>query len=143
MDDYPQVTRTWATLRLSGSNLDPEEITSRLGITPSDSLHAGDQHGKHGEFAYKRGHWSITSQKALTSRDLEEHIDWVLDQLRPAAEELKALLARGDIEGDMVCFWETEASEEGQAARLLFSPRILGRIASLNLVLDIETCIAL
>lgn len=70
MKAHPAVTRTWATLRIGGKTLDPEMVTLRLGIDPSNAFKVGDRFGKDGSVVRKHGHWSLTSEGNLTSTDL-------------------------------------------------------------------------
>jgi hypothetical protein len=131
---HPSVTRTWATFRIWGKYLDPADVTSRLKITPSRSFKAGDPHGEQGVYQWKHGYWGLTSEERMSSTDLGEHLEWLLDQLEPIKHELQTLIQESDNRADLFCFWESESINP----RLGLNPSILGRIAALNLRLDLD-----
>lgn len=134
MAAHPIVTRTWATLRIASKTLDPDDVTARLGIAPTDSHKAGERHGKEGQMVYDHGQWELTSQDNVKFEDLESHIAWVLEQLAPAQQELQWITSQPDIKADIFCFWEANSVNAG----LKFSPRLLQGIGSLGLALDVD-----
>lgn len=134
MTAHPAVTRTWATFRIWAKSLDPEDVTLRLGIMPSDSFKAGDRRGKDGRNIWKHGRWSLTSQENVVSTELEAHIEWIFERIEPAREQLSELMQQPGVKADLFCFWESESINAGFA----FSPTIMGRAAALNLTIGID-----
>jgi hypothetical protein len=69
--------KTFATFRIVGDNLDPEEITRILRVYPTlayakgERYKAGDQAGK---IKGKMGVWYLSTDKAIRSQKLSEHI---------------------------------------------------------------------
>lgn len=134
MSAHSGVTRTWATLRIWAKSLDPDTVTLRLGIGPSDSFKAGDHRGKDGRNIWKHGRWALTSQEIVVSTDLVKHIEWVLDQIEPVREHLRELMQQPGVRADLFCFWETESINPG----IEFSPAVMERVAALNLPIGID-----
>jgi hypothetical protein len=132
MDDDEEergILRTYATLRLMGENLDPQRVTAQLGITPSQTHRAGER-SKFGG-VYPTGYWALTSKDALDTEDLEEHIDWLLRQVEPIS--VQWLEQQAGVRADVFCFVEINSG-----AGLPFSSTLLGRLAALNLLLDLD-----
>lgn len=133
---HHNVSRTWATFRVWGKHLEPEQITRLLGIIPTRAFKAGDKRGQSG--IWKHGYWGITSQDNIDSRDLGVHLEWLLGQLEPKQAEVVELTHKPDIKADVFCFWELEAVNVG----IEFSPEFMGRMARLNLKLGLDTYFA-
>jgi hypothetical protein len=128
------LSKTFASLRLdlSGTALQPEDVTARLGIAPSHSHQIGDPHGSRG-LLYPNSIWILSSRNHATSTDLEEHIAWILDQIEPRQEAFMAI--RGALPtADVFCMAVSRYSHSG----LEFSPRLMGRLATLGLALGLD-----
>ena len=131
MSDNLRLASVFATLRLYHDSLDPDEITQRLGINPTDSHRRGELHGPRAQ-AWKQTLWSLTSQDQPIPRDLEPHIAWVLDKIEPARAQLTMLMEAG-VEANMFCF----LSCYGMGGPTL-SPNVMGRLAALQLPLGLD-----
>jgi hypothetical protein len=111
-------TRAFAGVRFYAEDLDPLDVTMRLRL-PADATHrVGEprlnrtKSGDVREYApYREGMWRMSSRQWVKSPRLSTHIDWLLSELEPKAEEVHGLLKRG-IKGDIFCFSEgkTESS---------------------------------
>lgn len=130
MIDNPNASRAFATLRMIGKDLDPDEVTERLGLNPTNSHKQGDVRG-HG--TWPQGYWEITSQARVVSTDLALHIEWLLDQIEPVREEFISLISSG-IRADMFCFWESQTGNGGPS----FKPKLMARLANLDLELGLD-----
>ena len=130
-DDYPTCEETYASLRIYGDHLKPDEISLRLGLVPSDSQQKGDltQLKKSASV----GGWFMSSQGHVESRDVQRHILWILDQLIDREALLKALQDEG-YEMDVFCFW---ASAHGHGGPEL-SPEIMQRLSSMSLKIGFD-----
>ena len=118
--------------RIFGKTLDPSEVTILFGREPSYAHRTGER-VDWSERPRSQGMWQISSERAVDSPDLEEHISWILDQVEPQSEVLKELTSRDGIQADLFCFWQQESNEG-----LAFNPVLLGRVAALGLELGIE-----
>ncbi|MCC6192133.1 MAG: DUF4279 domain-containing protein [Anaerolineales bacterium] len=125
------VSRTFATFRLIGKDVDPDAASNMLGLTPSRAFRKGDPRGE--SKTWPHGLWTITSQHAVDSTDLARHIEWLLDQLEPVRDQLESL-RDGDVKADIDCFFESLTGHGGPT----FGPQLLARIASLDLELGLD-----
>ena len=132
-------TAAYASLRLSATDLDPMDVTSRLRLPPDHSHRAGEPNlvrsrsGRVVEYArYKQGLWSMSSKQWVDSPVLETHIAWLLTQVEPRADALRALLAAG-VEGDIFCYSFGSAPKPPTVSRDL-----LHRAEALGLRVDVD-----
>jgi hypothetical protein len=103
---------TYATLRIFGEDLDPDEMTSRLGLRPSRSHRQGDpkpgadryeaQYG-HPPSPYRQGYWSFETEEAL-GEDALTHIDQLLEIAEARGDELAKIREAG-YSVDIFIFW--------------------------------------
>lgn len=85
-----------AQFRLFGDMLDPQQVTSRLGINPTLVHAKGDRKDSvpNREEVWQSGTWQLGSGLA-DSCPLEEHLTALLDVLSPVAEAIQRLLDNG------------------------------------------------
>lgn len=122
----------FATFILRGNGLDPHDVTSSLGITPSKSFQRGDWRTETEKWT--RNFWSLTSQNEVQSDDLSVHIEWLLDQFEPMNNKLIEILERIGIESEISCFWifPTEHVE------FELSSELMKRVATLGVKLSFD-----
>ncbi|MCK6629793.1 MAG: DUF4279 domain-containing protein [Anaerolineae bacterium] len=77
------------TFRFVGDNVNPEMITSRVGLQPSAAHEKGEIVKKHPEQVYPTGFWSLDSS-IPSDRPLGEHVEQLLSIL-----ESKTLILKG------------------------------------------------
>ena len=84
------------SFRVTGKEVDPEEISGLLKLQPSDSHKRGDPHyGKRGRYAdFPEGLWALSSSLAQ-DRPLAEHLQHIRLQLQGREPVLAELRARG------------------------------------------------
>jgi hypothetical protein len=112
-------------LRVYPGALDPDEVTKRLGISPSEVQREGDPRGS---TTTKLNGWFLSSRGQVDSRDARRHIDWVLDHIEPVAADLEKLRGSG-ARVDLSCYWLSSSGHGGPAV----SPTQSRRLAALNL----------
>lgn len=122
----------YATLILKGMGLNPDEVTTFLGINPSMSFKCGDKRGVTG--IWKHNFWSLSSQEQIGSNNLAIHLEWLMSQLEPVESNLSELLDRKDIEGEISCFWILPTDHE----IFTISPALLSKISMLNLGFSVD-----
>lgn len=98
-DSYDTCLETYATLRLY--NVAPDEVSRELGIRATRSQQLGAPRG-HG--TVRLHGWFLSSRGAVQSKDVRRHLDWLLDQLVPRRDVIRALIARG-ASADISCYW--------------------------------------
>ncbi len=131
-DDYPTCTRTDAVLRIYGHDLNPSEITQRLGLTPTSSQRRGDPL-RHGRKRAPIGGWFLSSDRLVTSLDTRRHLDWLLDRIEPVAHVLAELRAEG-YRLEIQCWWESAGATGGP----VLNPTHLVRLAALGLPIGFD-----
>ena len=98
-----QLRKVFASFGVRAFKLNPKEITERLGIQPSHSFSRGDKYDTHlsktimGVRTRKFGVWQVSSEGVVKSDDLQDHIDYLVDLIRPKQVEIDALLADPDL----------------------------------------------
>ena len=133
MKDNPE-DFTWATLRIADDTLDPEIVTEQLGIHPTRMYQSGEVRGR-SRLPHKSGVWLLSTDEIVRTRNLDVHLDWILDQVEGKANVFEFFHQAG-YEIYMYCLW----ASRGQGG-IEISLRNLRRLALLNIELGIEiTC---
>jgi uncharacterized protein DUF4279 len=129
-DSYATCKETYATLRIYPENLDPDQVSECLALSPSSIQRRGEARLlSSGNYATKRlNGWFLTSKGIVDSRDVRRHIDWLLDKVEPAALQFGEILTEG-ARADISCFWVSASGHGGPT----LSPSQMGRLAKLQL----------
>jgi hypothetical protein len=130
-----EVVSTCTLFRLWGDALDPDLVTHRLGITPTQAGAKGTvrKEWRGRQHRWPSGGWFLGSTRP-DEGPLEEHLIELLDQLHPNAEVIQGFLAQG-FKADFFC----GVFPNNLNAATSLTPGTLRRIADLgaNLLLDI------
>lgn len=130
----PNCAETFASLRLYGDALVPDEVTRLLHVEPTDRASKGAQlvasSGK--TRTAPTGRWILESRGHVDSIDLEQHITWLLDQMESAGITPAAI--PGVSKADVFCYWLSATGQGGPE----LSPELLGRLAKLRLTLGLD-----
>ena len=130
-DDYATCFETHATLRIYPGEIDPDEITERLGIAPSHWQRRGEiARDAPGKRVAPINGWFLESEGQVDSCDSARHIDWLLDRLMEKAEALRSLRQDG-CRIDIACYW---LSKEGHGGPTI-PPAQMKRLAELGIEL--------
>jgi hypothetical protein len=131
-DHYPTCARTYATLRIYSNSIDPDEITLLLGINPTSIQRCGElvQSSRKTNTAHKLNGWFLTSDGALESRDIRQHLNWLLDQLASKEAAIRSLQLE-NCRMDISCYWLARDGHGGPT----ISPRQMEALVKLNLEL--------
>lgn len=131
MNSAQSEERLYVSLTLIGKDLIPEEITSRLEISPDYSFTHGDSHqnGQGKTIVRRHGLWEITSDgRELPSGDIVAQLNWLVDLIEPVRENLSRILEDKTIQARVSCFWIVP---DGRI-NVEVEPELLSRLASLN-----------
>ena len=130
--------RAHASVRIFGEDLDPLDVTLALRL-PADHTHRkGEprlyrrQNGVREDSPYPHGMWSMSTRDIIQSPRLVTHIEWLLAELEPKADALRALLT-GDRIGDIFCYSMGASSRGPPIARFNRD-----RAAALGLIIDVD-----
>jgi hypothetical protein len=118
-------------------SIDPDFVTQKLGIQPTlrqkkDSTSTLPN----GTIRIgKINSWLFSTKDFVTSKDLRTHLDWILDKIEPAKNELKELQDMPGAKMYVLCYWW---SKEVRTGAFAIWPEQMERLARLNLELFIE-----
>lgn len=115
---------TFASLRFFGDRLEPHRITKILDTVPTVAYRKGEvfKKSKGQEIRGRTGLWLVSSEGNVNSRDLNEHLDYLLAILRAGdaerkLDDLHALMHAFGIAADVSCFWYGEHGARPPAIR--------------------------
>ncbi len=123
------------TARFVGDNVDPERITSELGIQPSEAHIKGELSKKRSEHAWGTGYWGIDSP-CSSDQAFEKHLEYLLELLEPKFLVLKRFREDG-ISLSFYCGFFVVEQEGSIFTRL--SPDLLERLGRIGVSLDCYT----
>jgi hypothetical protein len=103
-DEYATCVETYATLRIFGEAVEPESVSSMLGMTPTRLQRKGLPLHEGSRTITKLSGWFLETRGNVQSRDSRRHIDWLLDALTSKITRVQELQARG-MEFDICCYW--------------------------------------
>ena len=102
--------RAYASFRITGASLDPLDVTLALRLPPDLTYRRGEPRlrrtnsGRVVEHSPHRfGMWLMSSEQWVQSPRVETHLEWLLDQIEPKAEQLRTILKNG-VTADFFCF---------------------------------------
>lgn len=119
---------------LSSTDLDPDAVTAATGVIPTEVWRLGDV----AHVAPRRTHyrktsgWRVQSDPSM-SKELDDHVRWVLGRLAAGWDELVTL--GHSHQAAIICVVDT-AESTGPGMR--FESDVIARFAELNALLDID-----
>ncbi len=130
----PNCAQTFASLRLFGDQLQPDEVSRLLNLKPTESAPKGlETVAPSGKSRISpTGRWILESQEHVHSTDSQDHIAWLLDQLDKSGAVPCKIPGVG--RADICCFWLGATGNGGPE----FSPEVLGRLAKYQLTLSLD-----
>ena len=130
-DDYPTCEETYATLRIYDDQLEPNVVSSRLVLTPSDAHKKGQLVGANR--LAPTGGWFLSSQDQVISKDVRRHIAWILNQMAGREAQFLKLQDEG-YETDIFCYWLSASGHGGPE----LDPELMQRLVSLRLLVGFD-----
>lgn len=100
--------RTFATFRVAGDNLVPDDLTAVLGIHPTQAYAKGQRYSRGPRSPDLRGRtgvWLLSSDGQVKSNHLTDHIEWLLNRIAPNRAKLKRFIERNSLHAVVSCFW--------------------------------------
>lgn len=132
MTDNSNPNRTFASIIFIGKELDPEKLTTFLGITPYRSFKRGDKRNESEKWLH--GYWELCSINVVNSPSLEFHLNWIIGQLVPIGQKLVALSKESEIKAEISCF---SILPKGQTV-LNLPAQIIKVLAEANLSVELD-----
>ena len=93
-------------------NLDPDEITSFLGIEPTKEQRWGESISSCSEKKHKKSGWFLSTKGILYSLDSRVHLDWILDRVADKKNEFSELIKREYLI-DVCVRWDSRSGHGG------------------------------
>ena len=130
--DYATCEETYVTLRIYPGEIDPEEVTRILNLTPTGQQRRGaaNPSKRLPDRTFKLHGWFLSSEGQVESTDSELHLDWLFQKLSGREDALERL-RRSGAETDVACFW---VSANGHGGPTL-SPERAGQLERYGLTL--------
>jgi hypothetical protein len=111
-----ETLKTFASLRFKGDRLEPSELTTILGTSPTTAYRKGEvyKHSRGHQARSRTGLWLLSTERHLAAPDLDSHLRYLLAILYPGGAEdkiacLSELMRAQQIEADVSCFWYGKA----------------------------------
>jgi uncharacterized protein DUF4279 len=111
-ESYPTCSYTHAWLRIMSEDMNPDEITEVLGVTPTQIQRKGDQRSYGKLKVHETSGWWISTKEKLDSLDARHHLDWILDQISNKQQEV-AMLQQRDYLIDVCVRWDSKSGHGG------------------------------
>ena len=126
--NYASCSDTHAWLRVIDEALDLAEVTANLGVGYSKCIKVGDLKSAKLDKRYTHSGWFLESAGQVDSRDLRDHLGWLLEHLAGKGAPLQEFLARGYLV-DICCRWDSAWGHGGPT----LDPAQLRQIGDLGL----------
>lgn len=128
-------SRIRAYLNITGIGFNPEEVTSLLGVTPTETWRLGDIIPKT-IAKYKHDGWEISTDEEIgINLDVEKHVRELLNQIKHCSDKIKEICLRYKLDVEIDC----EVFDWGNDRPMLtFSKDTLKQMADIGAELDID-----
>lgn len=120
--------------QLTSTDLDPDAVTAATGITPTKGWRVGDVAyvtGRRTVYRKTNG-WRVQSDPSM-SKDLDDHVLWVLGRLEAGWTALSILGRQYD--AVLQCVIDTA---EWTGPAMGFDPDVIARLAELHAAIDVD-----
>jgi hypothetical protein len=106
--------KTFATFRVSGDALDPDQVTRLLRHVPTAAYAKGAQYfagERSGYLTGKTGVWLLSTQNIVASDTLHDHLSYITGLFVPERQnimpltQLRALIVRKGLHAELSVFW--------------------------------------
>jgi Domain of unknown function (DUF4279) len=95
--------RTFATFRVAGDNLVPDEVTKLLRIKPTLAYAKGQLYGPR-HLKGRTGVWFLSTDGVVKSNSLKDHVSWLLEVVLNY-KLLPKFVAENSLHAVLTCFW--------------------------------------
>ncbi|WP_264044067.1 DUF4279 domain-containing protein [Pectobacterium carotovorum] len=118
-------------LSIYPGEMHPDNISGLLNIEPTEKFIVGDEitNSLGRTRKVKISSWFLSSENDVKSKDLREHIDWVIDKLSASHSGLRELQSTSGVQMTLRCVW---LSAHGEGGPVLW-PEQMRALADLDL----------
>ena len=101
------IRRVQVAFVISGKNLDHKKVSTILGLQPDVSANKGDPKILYSKMigAHSEGIWGINTKDKVDSKDINDHLNFLLDILLPHKDTILELAQDGETYFDVL--WES------------------------------------
>lgn len=129
--DYSTCSECYVKLLVYPGAMHPDEVSKVLGLEPSQQNNIGtiitNSLGRKREV--KTAGWFLSSEFFVQSRDIREHLDWILGKISPSEIGLKQLQNTENVKMSLCCVWRSKCGHSGP----VLWPEQMRIISDLNL----------
>ncbi|UUE40834.1 DUF4279 domain-containing protein [Pectobacterium aroidearum] len=113
--DFQTCLECHAMLSIYPGEMHPDNISRLLNIEPTEKFIVGDEitNSLGRTRKVKISSWFLSSEKNVKSKDLREHIDWVIDKLSASRSGLRKLQSTSGVQMTLRCVWWSAHGEGG------------------------------
>lgn len=106
-EEYPTCNECWASFNIISDSVNPDKITEKLNIKPTRQNKKGDLFVNVLNKSTQKviNGWFIESEGVIKSKDLRDHVDYVLDFLVPIKDKILEIQKWDDIKMTLTCSW--------------------------------------
>ncbi|CDG89175.1 DUF4279 domain-containing protein [Xenorhabdus bovienii] len=113
--DYPTCDECYAKLMIYPEYIHPDEVSSLLQLEPTKKNIVGTKitssSGRTREI--KIAGWLLSSENYVNSKDIRDHLDWLLNKISKSSEGLKQLQNTDKVTMRIDCVWRSIAWHGG------------------------------
>ena len=105
--NFESCAECFARLMIYPGERHPDQITDLLGIQPTMTNVAGDKvkHVRGSVRTVKYSGWFLSTENYVVSKDVRQHIDWLIEKIRPHRDALKSIQEMSDMKITLKCVW--------------------------------------
>lgn len=133
---YPSCEETYTKFFIYTEDTSPELISEQLDLEPTEFQVKGEKiiNSRGRERIAGTSYWLLSSEGLVPSRDLRDHLDWVLNSIEGRSEALAAIQEMEGIRMVVSCVWVSRSGHGGPAVW----PEQMAALAKLNLELSFD-----
>ena len=139
--------RLFASLRVRGDSLDPDQLTRILRVFPTTAYAKGMKYRageRTGELVGRTGVWLLSTEGIVASDHLNDHLTFLVGVLVPNSKDFSPLThlhtlleKQKDLKADIACFWHGRFGEKRPSVPRAFSEFL--KLVPADLELDFDT----
>lgn len=105
--DYETCAECYVKLMIYPGEMHPDEITNVMQVSPTLINVAGEKvtNSRGLTREVKDSGWFLSTEGYVLSKDLREHIDWVVEKISPYSESLRAVQKIDGVKVTLKCVW--------------------------------------
>lgn len=113
--NYQTCAECYAKLMVYTGDFDPRKVTETLNLLPSSIAISGQEivNSRGVKRKIKESVWFLSSEGSVASKDIREHIDWMIEKLSKGAPGLKKLQEMSGVKITFRCVWFSMLGHSG------------------------------